>query len=78
MESFRARELSARAPGAEVPVQLDGEVWGALPMSFRVEPRALEVIGCYQRSRSSICASCSRSRRPANASALSENTAQAV
>jgi YegS/Rv2252/BmrU family lipid kinase len=45
MESFRARELSARAPGTEVPVQLDGEVWGALPMSFRVEPRALEVIG---------------------------------
>jgi diacylglycerol kinase (ATP) len=45
MESFRARELRARAPGAEVPVQLDGEVWGSLPMSFRVEPRALEVIG---------------------------------
>ena len=44
MESFRARELSARAQGTEVPVQLDGEVWGALPMSFRVEPRALEVI----------------------------------
>src|SRR5215208_4138485 len=45
MESFRAGELRARAPGAEVPVQLDGEVWGSLPMSFRVEPRALEVIG---------------------------------
>jgi len=44
MESFRAKEMRARAPGAEVPVQLDGEVWGSLPMSFRVEPRALEVI----------------------------------
>lgn len=43
MESFRARELSASAPGG-VPVQIDGEVWGSLPMSFRVEPRALEVI----------------------------------
>jgi diacylglycerol kinase family enzyme len=43
MESFRAKELSASAPGG-VPVQIDGEVWGSLPMSFRVEPRALEVI----------------------------------
>jgi diacylglycerol kinase (ATP) len=43
MESFRAKELSASAPG-DVPVQLDGEVWESLPMSFRVEPRALEVI----------------------------------
>jgi diacylglycerol kinase (ATP) len=42
MRSFTARELSAYAPG--VPVQLDGEVWGSLPMSFRVEPRALQVI----------------------------------
>ena len=46
-----ARELGlpldterACAPGADVPVQLDGEVWGSLPMSFRVEPEALEVI----------------------------------
>jgi diacylglycerol kinase (ATP) len=44
MRSFTAKELRACAPGAEVPVQLDGEVWGRLPMSFRVEPRALEVI----------------------------------
>jgi diacylglycerol kinase (ATP) len=44
MRSFTARELRACAPDAEVPVQLDGEVWGNLPMSFRVEPRALEVI----------------------------------
>jgi YegS/Rv2252/BmrU family lipid kinase len=44
MRSFTARELRACAPDAEVPVQLDGEVWGSLPMSFRVEPRTLEVI----------------------------------
>jgi YegS/Rv2252/BmrU family lipid kinase len=44
MRSFTASELRACAPGAEVPVQLDGEVWGSLPMSFRVEPRALQVI----------------------------------
>ncbi len=44
MRSFSAQELRARAPGADVPVQLDGEVWGRLPMSFRIEPRALEVI----------------------------------
>ena len=45
MESFRARELRAHAPGAQdVPVQLDGEVWGGLPMSFRVEPRRLQVL----------------------------------
>ncbi len=43
-KSFRATELHASAPGAEVPVQLDGEIWGRLPMSFRVEPEALEVI----------------------------------
>jgi diacylglycerol kinase (ATP) len=42
MRSFTARELSAHAPG--VPVQLDGEVWGSLPMSFRIEPEALQVI----------------------------------
>ena len=44
LRSFTAKELQACAPGAEVPVQLDGEVWGSLPMSFRVEPRSLEVI----------------------------------
>lgn len=42
--SFSAGEVRAKSPGAEVPVQLDGEVWGRLPMSFRVEPAALEVI----------------------------------
>jgi diacylglycerol kinase family enzyme len=44
MDSFCAREVRAESPDAEVPVQLDGEVWGSLPMSFRVEPGALEVI----------------------------------
>ncbi len=44
MRSFTARELRACTPDAEVPVQIDGEVWGSLPMSFRVEPQALEVI----------------------------------
>jgi diacylglycerol kinase (ATP) len=44
MRSVRARELRACATEeAEVPVQLDGEVWGSLPMSFRVEPQALQV-----------------------------------
>ena len=44
MESFTSTEVSARAPDAEVPVQLDGELWGELPMSFRIEPGALKVI----------------------------------
>jgi diacylglycerol kinase (ATP) len=44
MKSFTAKELSARAPDAYVPVQLDGEVWGSLPMSFRVEPGALQLL----------------------------------
>ena len=41
--SFLAKELSA-ASGAPVPVQLDGELWRELPVSFRVEPRALKVV----------------------------------
>ena len=45
MPSFFAKELRASAPdGAEVPVQLDGELWGHLPMSFRIEPADLSVI----------------------------------
>ena len=44
MRSFTAGELRATSPGAHVPVQLDGEVWGRLPMSFRSEPAALRVI----------------------------------
>jgi diacylglycerol kinase (ATP) len=44
MRSFTSKEVYARAPGAEVPVQLDGELWGGLPMSFRIEPGALNVV----------------------------------
>ncbi|HZY65142.1 MAG: hypothetical protein M3N10_00435 [Actinomycetota bacterium] len=44
MRSVGAKELRARAPGAEVPVQLDGELWGRLPMSFHTDPGALKVI----------------------------------
>ncbi len=44
LRSFAAMELRACAPGAEVPVQLDGEIWGSLPMSFRVESGAIEVL----------------------------------
>nr|MBA3792185.1 hypothetical protein [Rubrobacter sp.] len=44
MRSFGATELRANAPGANAPVQLDGEIWGRLPMSFRIEPKALQVI----------------------------------
>ncbi len=44
MRSIGAREFEARSPGAEVPVQIDGELWGRLPMSFRIEPNALKVI----------------------------------
>ncbi len=44
MKSFTATEVWAQSPGAQVPVQLDGELWGSLPMSFRIEPAALKVI----------------------------------
>jgi diacylglycerol kinase family enzyme len=44
MKSFSATEVSARSSDGEVPVQLDGELWGHLPMSFRIEPAALNVI----------------------------------
>ena len=44
MKSIRTTEILARAPGSDVPVQIDGEVWGRLPMSFRIEPAALKVI----------------------------------
>ena len=42
--TFSGEEVSARPLGEKVPVQLDGEVWGCLPMSFRVEPASLRVI----------------------------------
>ena len=44
MRSVDATEFRARAPGAEVPIQLDGELWGKLPMTFRILPEALKVI----------------------------------
>jgi YegS/Rv2252/BmrU family lipid kinase len=44
MRSFSAEELRATSPGTQVPVQLDGEIWGRLPMSFRIEPNALKVV----------------------------------
>ncbi len=44
MRSFSAHELHAKSPGSEVPVQIDGEIWGRLPMAFRIEPAALKVV----------------------------------
>lgn len=44
MDSFAATEIRAQSAGARVPVQIDGELWGNLPMSFRVEPAALRVV----------------------------------
>jgi diacylglycerol kinase family enzyme len=44
MRSFSVKELRAVSPGAYAPVQLDGEVWGRLPMSFHIEPNALKLI----------------------------------
>jgi diacylglycerol kinase family enzyme len=45
MRSFASRGVRVESPGGRhVPVQIDGEVWGSLPMSFRIEPGALEVI----------------------------------
>lgn len=40
----KATVVSSAEQGTQVPVQLDGEVWGALPMSFRVEPAVINVI----------------------------------
>lgn len=44
MRSIGAQEFEARSPGTEVPVQIDGELWGRLPMKFRIEPGALKVV----------------------------------
>ena len=45
MKSFASRGVVAESPaGGRVPVQIDGEVWGRLPMSFRIEPAAIGVI----------------------------------
>ena len=43
-KSFPAQEIRAEPSGGRVPVQLDGEPWGQLPMSFRIEPAAIRVI----------------------------------
>ena len=47
MKSFSSQSVVAQSPaarGARVLVQIDGEVWGQLPMSFRIEPAAIKVI----------------------------------
>jgi diacylglycerol kinase family enzyme len=44
MKSFPSQGILATSPGTPVPVQLDGEVWGRLPMSFRSEPAAIKVV----------------------------------
>ncbi|SMC03592.1 lipid kinase, YegS/Rv2252/BmrU family [Rubrobacter radiotolerans DSM 5868] len=41
--NFQATKLTATSE-AEVPVQIDGEVWGKLPMEFEVQPKILRVI----------------------------------
>jgi len=43
-KSFPAQDIRAESPGRSVPVQIDGELWGHLPMSFRIEPAAIRVI----------------------------------
>ena len=43
-KSFPARDIRAESPRGRVPVQIDGELWGHLPMSFRIEPAAIRVI----------------------------------
>jgi len=44
MVSLTSTEVHARSPGSEVPVQLDGELRGRLPMTFRIEPGTLNVV----------------------------------
>ena len=44
VRSLTAEEIQAKSPSAHVPVQLDGEVWSHLPMSFRIEPEALKIV----------------------------------
>jgi YegS/Rv2252/BmrU family lipid kinase len=43
-KSFPAQEIRAESPDKRVPVQIDGEPWGRLPMSFRIESAAIRVI----------------------------------
>ncbi|MDQ3361608.1 MAG: hypothetical protein M3534_08100 [Actinomycetota bacterium] len=44
MESFKATAVHADSEGDHVPIQIDGELWGELPMTFHVEPAALKVV----------------------------------
>jgi diacylglycerol kinase (ATP) len=43
-KSFPAQDIRAESSSGRVPVQIDGELWGHLPMSFRIEPTAIRVI----------------------------------
>ena len=43
VEYFQTRKVSVRSAD-DVPVEVDGEVIGNLPVTFRVEPRALKVL----------------------------------
>jgi diacylglycerol kinase (ATP) len=43
-KSFPAQDIRAESSGGRVPVQIDGELWGQLPMSFRIEPAVIRVI----------------------------------
>jgi diacylglycerol kinase (ATP) len=43
-KSFPAQDIRAESPGGRVPVQIDGELWGQLPMSFCIEPAAIRLI----------------------------------
>jgi diacylglycerol kinase (ATP) len=43
-KSFPARDIRAESSSGHVPVQIDGELWGQLPMSFCIEPAAIRVI----------------------------------
>jgi diacylglycerol kinase (ATP) len=43
-KSFPAQDIRAGSSGGRVPVQIDGELWGQLPMSFRIESAAIRVI----------------------------------
>lgn len=44
MPCFDEEEISARPKEGKVSVQLDGEAWGQLPMSFRIAHESLRVI----------------------------------
>jgi diacylglycerol kinase family enzyme len=43
VEYFQTRKVMVRSEG-EVPVEVDGEVIGKLPVTFRMSPRKLKVI----------------------------------